>query len=77
MENLVGRTWGSLSIDEKKFLMNNFDLCDANTGRFPCKNGDCIVNFSNGLAVHGTFMVGNDEGAFDIDADAVIYVSAA
>lgn len=73
MKNLVGRAWGSLSIDERKFLMKNFDLYDANTGCFPRENGDCIVNFSNGLAVHGTFMVGNDEGAFDIDDAAVIY----
>lgn len=73
MENYAGRTWGSLSIDEKKLLMSNFDLRDAITGSFPRENGDCIVNFSNGLAIHGTFMVGNDEGAFDIDIDAVIY----
>jgi len=73
MENFVGRTWGSLSFDDRKLLMSNFDLRDAKTGRFPHVNGDCIVNFSNGLAVPGTFSVGGDEGVFDINEDAVIY----
>lgn len=75
MENFLGRTWGSLSLDEKKHFMSNFDLIDINTGQFPRENGDCIVKFFNGLAVRGTFMVGNDEGAFDIEDDAVIYDS--
>lgn len=67
--NLIGRTWGSLSNAVKATLLNQANCIDGVTGN-NATVGECIVDLTADLSISGTL---NAYGEIIIDNDAAIY----
>lgn len=76
MKKLIGKKWSQLSKEKQEELLNS--IVGTIDGR-DCSNvydGDCIVDFENGLSVIGKVICHNkDEGDYEviIDNNSILY----
>jgi len=73
MKNLVGKTWGENSEEQKEELFNIANAVDGRTGE-NSNGGECIVDFDGyEFSIPGKLIIGENEDVIEIDNDAVFY----
>lgn len=74
-EELKGRKWGQLTEAEQTELMQTATAIDGKTGNRAKNQGECIVDFGNGLSVAGMVEITEDEDVITISDEATLYDS--
>ena len=69
MDNLNGTRWGDLSTEQKSRLLLCANPIDGRTGNNMEENGECIIDFSNGLSIIGSVI----DGEIIIQDNATFY----
>lgn len=69
MIDYTGRTWGSLTEEEKDMLIKNATAVDGETGNSMTEDGECIIDLLYPFSVPGRV----EDGEIFIADDAVIY----
>ena len=70
-ENLTGRRWSALSEEQQDRLLLGANCIDGRTGN-TTHDGDCIVDFENGLSISGSVK----DGEITIQGTAKLYNAA-
>ncbi|WP_343349190.1 hypothetical protein [Terrisporobacter petrolearius] len=76
MKKYIGKKWYQLTEEQQELLLSSvIDTIDGrNSSRV--KNGECIVDFENGLSVPGVVIETEDDYCIEIDDNSIIYSSA-
>lgn len=75
MNKYIGKKWCQLTEEQQEELLSSIvdtiDGCDGSR----VKNGECIVDFENGLSVVGIITETEDDYCIEIDDNSIIYNS--
>ena len=69
IKDLLGKTWSQLTEEQKEILLKEANPVDGSTGNNMTENGECIIDFSNGLSIAGS--VFDDE--IVINENSILY----